>query len=101
MAGVQDEIAVFSDEEAGKDRQFVNALARGLEILRCFRPGEVYLANTELSKRTGLPKPTISRLTHTLTTLGYLDFSAELGKYQLGSGVLALGYSLLSGMDIR
>lgn len=101
MVGVQDEIVIFSDEDAGKDRQFVNALARGLEILRCFRHGEVYLANTELSKRTGLPKPTISRLTYTLTKLGYLDFSADLGKYQLGAGVLALGYSLLSGMDIR
>jgi hypothetical protein len=26
------------DEDNGKDRQFVTALARGLEILRCFRP---------------------------------------------------------------
>jgi DNA-binding transcriptional ArsR family regulator len=91
-----DEIVSFKGEDESHDRQFVNALARGLEILRCFRPGEIYLTNTELAKRTGLPKPTISRLTHTLTRLGYLEYSEDQGRYQLGSGVLALGYSLLS-----
>jgi DNA-binding IclR family transcriptional regulator len=96
-----DEIVSFKGEDESHDRQFVNALARGLEILRCFRPGEIYLTNTELAKRTGLPKPTISRLTHTLTRLGYLEYSEDQGRYQLGSGVLALGYSLLSGMDVR
>ncbi len=96
-----DEIVAFKGEDDSNDRQFVNALARGLEILRCFRPGEIYLTNTELAKRTGLPKPTISRLTHTLTRLGYLEYSEDQGRYQLGSGVLALGYSLLSGMDVR
>ncbi|MGV8891874.1 MAG: IclR family transcriptional regulator [Burkholderiaceae bacterium] len=98
---MDDEIQVFSDDDVKKDRQFVNALARGLEILRCFRPGEKYLTNTELSKRTGMPKPTISRLTYTLIKLGYLGFSDDRGQYHLGSGVLALGYSLLSNLDIR
>lgn len=94
------EIEVFSDEDS-KDRQFVNALARGLELLRCFGPGEVYLTNAELAQRTSLPKPTVSRLTHTLTKLGYLNFSASQGKYQLGAGVLALGYRMLSTLDLR
>ena len=97
---MHDEIEVFSDDDA-KDRQFVNALARGLELLRCFGPGEVYLTNAELAKRSALPKPTVSRLTHTLTTLGYLNYSESLGKYQLGAGVLALGYRMLSTMDLR
>ena len=30
-----------SDEEEDKDRQFVTALARGLELLRCFTPSEM------------------------------------------------------------
>lgn len=97
---MHDEIEVFSDDDA-KDRQFVNALARGLELLRCFGPGEVYLTNAELARRSSLPKPTVSRLTHTLTTLGYLNYSESLGKYQLGAGVLALGYRMLSTMDLR
>jgi DNA-binding IclR family transcriptional regulator len=98
---MEDEIQTFSDDAGSKDRQFVNALARGLEILRCFRPGEEYLTNTELAKRTGMPKPTISRLTYTLTKLGYLGFSDDRGQYYLGSGVLSLGYSLLSNRDVR
>lgn len=90
-----------ADEDAGKDRQFVTALARGLEILRCFRPGEAYLTNSEMAKRTGMPKPTISRLTYTLTKLGYLTYSADQGRYQLGAPVLALGYTLLANLDVR
>ncbi|WP_410315050.1 helix-turn-helix domain-containing protein, partial [Klebsiella pneumoniae] len=41
-------------------------------MLRCFTPRESLLGNQELAKKTGLPKPTVSRLTHTLTRLGYL-----------------------------
>src|SRR6476469_4917181 len=89
------------DDEGGKDRQFVNALARGLEVLRCFRPGEQFLTNAELARRCGIPKPTISRLTYTLTKLGYLNYSEHLAKYQLGAGVLALGYRMLTNFDVR
>jgi len=62
--------ATFSYEHEG-DRQFATTLARGLEVLRCFTPLEPLLGNKEISVRTGLPKPTVSRLTYTLTKLGY------------------------------
>ncbi|MFV3291612.1 IclR family transcriptional regulator [Pseudomonas sp. NY11955] len=84
-----------------QDRQFVTALARGLELLRCFRPGERLLGNQELVLRSGLPKATVSRLTYTLVRLGYLQYVESLGKYALDTGVLALGYAHLSGLDIR
>lgn len=83
------------------DRQFVTALARGLELLRCFRPGERHLGNQELAARSGLPKATVSRLTYTLTRLGYLQYLDNLGKYAIDTGVLALGYAHLSGLDVR
>lgn len=86
---------------AGKDRQFITALARGLQVLRCFRASERYLGNQEFAERTGLPKPTISRLTHTLTGLGYLDYSPTFGKYSLGASVLSLSYPYLAGLDVR
>ncbi|MFN3687154.1 IclR family transcriptional regulator [Salinarimonas sp.] len=89
------------DESAGKDRQFVTALARGLEVLRAFRPGDVELGNWELAERTGLPKPTLVRLTHTLTKLGYLVQTEAHGRYRLGVGVLALGYALLTDLQVR
>ncbi|MCY1021423.1 IclR family transcriptional regulator [Pyxidicoccus sp. MSG2] len=90
-----------SGEEEAKDRQFVTALARGLEILRAFTPQRPMLGNQELAASTGLPKPTISRLTHTLTRLGYLTYSERMGKYQLGTRVLALGFAALSNMGVR
>ena len=83
------------------DRQFVTALARGLEVLRAFRPGSGPLGNQEIADFTGLPKPTVSRLTHTLTKLGYLNHLGRLGKYELGTPVLALGYVALSNMQVR
>ncbi|EMR0688013.1 IclR family transcriptional regulator [Pseudomonas aeruginosa] len=88
------------DEEL-KDRQFVTALARGLELLRCFTPRESLLGNQELAKKTGLPKPTVSRLTHTLTRLGYLRHLPHSGKYQLEVGVMSFGYAMLSNLSIR
>ncbi|MGH1368319.1 MAG: IclR family transcriptional regulator [Maritimibacter sp.] len=88
------------DAEADGDHKFITALARGLDVLRCFRPHETTLTNQEIATRTGLPKPTISRLTHTLCKLDYLVFSDRTGTYRLGAGVLSLGYGVLSGMEI-
>jgi len=88
-------------DDKTQDRQFVNALARGLDLLRAFQPGEVYLSNAELATRSGLAKATVSRLTYTLTRLNYLNYSEAQGKYQLGAGVLALGYRMLASLDLR
>jgi DNA-binding IclR family transcriptional regulator len=85
----------------GADRKFVSALARGLEVLRAFTPTEGLLGNGELVARTGLPKPTVTRFTYTLTKLGYLTYVERLGKYQLAPAALALGYSALANMRIR
>ena len=94
-------ISEAGGEAAVKDRQFVVALARGLEVLRAFRVGDGILGNQEIAQRTGLPKPTVSRLTHTLTRLGHLVYIERLAKYQLGAPVLSLGYALLANTSIR
>jgi DNA-binding IclR family transcriptional regulator len=84
-----------------KDRKFVEALSRGLDVLRAFVPGEMLLGNQEIARRTGLPKATVTRLTYTLTRLGYLDYSERQEKYQLGTGVLALGFAYVSSLMLR
>ncbi|WP_372000516.1 IclR family transcriptional regulator [Tistrella mobilis] len=94
-------IAELDPEEAARDRNFVTALARGLEVLRAFRVGNQPMGNQELAEITGLPKPTVSRLTYTLTRLGYLSYNERIGKYRLGSAVLTLGYSMLAGLTVR
>lgn len=93
-----------ADEGSGAaagDRQFVVALARGLEVLSCFTAGDRMLSNREIASRTGLPKSTISRLTYTLTQLGYLKQVEEFGRYRVGPSVLGLGYVALANMKIR
>ncbi|MAA65864.1 MAG: IclR family transcriptional regulator [Alteromonadaceae bacterium] len=84
-----------------KDRKFVEALSRGLNVLRAFSQGSVILGNQDISRITGLPKPTVSRMTYTLTKLGYLSYNPVLEKYQLSSGVLALGYAYVSNLKVR
>jgi DNA-binding IclR family transcriptional regulator len=84
-----------------KDRKFVEALSRGLDVLRAFSQGSVVMGNQDIARITGLPKPTVSRMTYTLTKLGYLSYSPQLEKYQLDSGVLALGYAYVSNLRVR
>ena len=84
-----------------EDRHFVTALARGLEVLSCFRHGETTLSNQELALRCKLPKSTVSRLTMTLTKLGYLIHVQESGRYRLGTACLGLGSALLNKLDVR
>lgn len=84
-----------------EDRHFVTALARGLGVLACFRSGDTQLGNQELAERCGLPKSTVSRLTMTLTRLGYLIQMPDSGRYRLGMATLSLGSAMLSRLDLR
>jgi len=86
---------------AKEDRHFVTALARGLEVLACFRSGDTLLGNGDLAERCRLPKSTVSRLSQTLARLGYLRYVDDAAKYRLGGSTLALGSAMLSGMAIR
>lgn len=83
------------------DRKFVIALARGLDVLRVFTPTDSLLGNQEIAQRTGLPKATISRLTYTLTKLGYLLHIERLSKYTLAPAALSIGYAALINLRIR
>ncbi len=90
-----------SAEIPAAERHFVTALARGLEVLACFRKSDALLGNQEIAARCKLPKSTVSRLTYTLTRLGYLHYVEPLAKYRLGTAVLALGTSMLARLDVR
>jgi len=88
-------------KKAAPDRSFVIALSRGLDVLRAFRPNDGLLGNQEIAARTNLPKPTVSRLTYTLTKLGYLTPVARFEKYQLAPSAMALGYAALANLGVR
>jgi DNA-binding IclR family transcriptional regulator len=88
-------------KKAATDRSFVVALSRGLDVLRAFHPNDGLLGNQEIAARTNLPKPTISRLTYTLTKLGYLTQVPRFEKYQLAPSAMALGYAALANLGVR
>jgi IclR family transcriptional regulator, pca regulon regulatory protein len=70
---------------------FIEALARGLDVIRAFgrRPRAMSLA--AVADATGLHRPTVRRVLVTLTQLGYVR-PAE-GGYELTARVLDLGMS--------
>src|SRR5450432_932653 len=88
-------------KKAATDRSFVVALSRGLDVLRAFHPNDGLLGNQEIAARTNLPKPTVSRLTYTLTKLGYLTPVPRFEKYQLAPSAMALGYAALANLGVR
>jgi DNA-binding IclR family transcriptional regulator len=82
------------------DPAFATTLAHGLELLGAFRNGSGALSNADLAQHTGLSRPTVSRLTYTLAQLGYLKRN-EKGRFELGLGVLAAAYPVLSSLKVR
>lgn len=83
-------VAVAYDQErAPRDRKFVEAVGRGLSILEAFGQRGGPLGNADLHQLTGLSKPTVTRLTHTLLTLGYLRRTKN-NRFQLSPGLMTL-----------
>lgn len=84
-----------------KDRQFIEALARGLKILDCFLPERPLLTNGEIAALTGLACSSVSRLTHTLIKVGYLDYDSAASAYRLGFRVLPMHTAMIAGTDVK
>lgn len=87
-------------EKDQKDRQYVTALARGLEVLRCFTRETPALGTAEIARMTGLPQPTVWRLCYTLMQEGYLVQDERGEKLRPGIPVLSLGYSVVASTPI-
>ncbi|MGO2277831.1 MULTISPECIES: IclR family transcriptional regulator [unclassified Psychrobacter] len=89
---------IMNQNKGESDRQFVTALGRGLTILAAFEHDE-RLTHQQLCQMTALPKATVTRLIHTLTTLGFLRIT-EHGQYQLGSSAVRLSATAWSRHDM-
>lgn len=92
--------AAAQADEKEKDRQYVTALARGLEVLRCFTRATPQLGTAEIARMTGLPQPTVWRLCHTLMQEGYLVQADRGDKLRPGIPVLSLGYAAIAGTPV-
>ena len=82
--------------ETGPD--FIEALAKGLDVVKAFRPARPAMTLTEVATATGLPRPTARRVLLTLRQLGYVR-SGPAG-YSLTPRVLELGMSYVESMGL-
>jgi DNA-binding IclR family transcriptional regulator len=79
----------------------VTALARGLTVLRRIAAADAPVSNRELTELTGIPKPTVSRITATLVSAGFLFRLPDSERFVLTASVLELSNGFLRNFDIR
>jgi DNA-binding IclR family transcriptional regulator len=79
----------------------IQVVSRAFDVLRCFEGHEARLGNLEISNRCGLPRSTVSRLTHTLTRMGQLVYLPHDQKYRIGPSAVAMSTSMMSGLQLR
>ncbi|HEX6361427.1 MAG TPA: helix-turn-helix domain-containing protein, partial [Albitalea sp.] len=79
----------------------VSALERGIAVLRAFDEDRRVLTPTELSRLTGIPRPTVTRLASTLVALGLMKQEHGSERFMLGPGVVSLARVFLAGLDVR
>jgi len=78
----------------------VNVLIKAMNLLVCL--AEAPLSVVELSEKTGISKPTVYRILHTLDTGGFVVRDRENRKYILGPALIGLGRATrISGELIR
>ncbi|MER7694547.1 IclR family transcriptional regulator C-terminal domain-containing protein [Streptomyces sp. NPDC097610] len=82
----------------GTGPDFIEALARGLEVIAAFRPHRPAMTLAEVAAATGLARPTARRILLTLEELGYVR-AAERG-YSLTPRVLELGMAYVQSMGL-
>ena len=83
-------------ERTGPD--FVEALARGLDVITCFKPGVPVMTLSAVATATGLARPTARRILLTLEELGFVR-QTDTG-FTLTPRVLDLGVTYMSALGL-
>ncbi|TMD53134.1 MAG: IclR family transcriptional regulator [Chloroflexi bacterium] len=76
-------------------RSSIQSIDRAASILKALASGPRRLGVSELADRLRLARPTVHGLLQTLQAHGFVEQDRHSDKYQLGPGLLQLGYSYL------
>lgn len=82
----------------GRGPDFIEALSRGLDVLRAFSADHPTMSLSEVAGATALARPTARRILLTLEELGYV--SVTKGEYRLTPRVLELGMAYIGSLGL-
>ena len=77
---------------------FIEALARGLDVIRAFQPRQPVMSLSAVAGAAGLARPTARRVVLTLEQMGYVR--AVAGGFELTPRVLELGMSYVLSRNL-
>ncbi len=98
------DIAAKSDgrpASRSETRTGTSALQNGIQVLKAFSREEPVLGVTEISRRVGLHKSTVSRILATLEVNALVERQPTSGRFRLGVGVIELASPMLANLDVR
>lgn len=84
--------------QRGQGRDFIESLARGLDVIRSFSPEHRRMSLSQLAEMTGLARPTARRILLTLEELGYVR--SEGGIHMLTPRTLDLGMAYIGSLGL-
>lgn len=94
-----DDVTIANRGDPGPaGRDYVNALARGLEVIKVFTRYTPKMTLSEIAQATGMTRATVRRFLLTLAHEGYVEITGK--HFSLRPKILELGFSALSSMDL-
>jgi IclR family pca regulon transcriptional regulator len=79
------------------NRDYVNSLARGLEVIRAFTRARPKMTLSDIARATGMTRATARRFVLTLVREGYAETDGKF--FNLKPKILELGYAAMSSLN--
>lgn len=86
--------------EQNRQKNTLSSVTNAMRILRLFKPKQMELNFTEITRQTNLPKGTVHRLIASLEREGFISKNPKTKHYRLGLSILSLGGIIFSHHEL-